>query len=72
MNFYNIGLQNMIKNKLIYKDVDSFVNDYDPAVDPSVYSEHASAAFRIFHSSIQGYLQYVSFSVTRTYMTIMN
>lgn len=34
--------------------------DYSPDVDPSVANDFTAGAFRITHSSIQGYLQCVS------------
>lgn len=49
----------MVKNKLIYPGVHGYVNDYNPHVDPSVLDEHATAAFRHFHTLIRGYLKYV-------------
>ncbi|XP_014244357.1 peroxidase-like [Cimex lectularius] len=50
-----IGTNNMMKYGLLYK-TDKFVNDYRDDVDPSVLNGHATAAFRYFHSSIQGHL----------------
>lgn len=47
----------MVKNKLIYPDAHGYVDDYNPAVDPTVLNEHATAAFRHFHTLIRGYLQ---------------
>lgn len=53
-----LGTENMLKNRLIYKTTaGSYVNDYDPTVDPSVLNEHATAAFRYFHSQIEGRLE---------------
>lgn len=49
----------MVKNKLIYPGAHGYVNDYNPGVDPSVLDEHATAAFRHFHTLIRGYLKYV-------------
>lgn len=51
-----IGLENSIRNKIIY-NTNSFVNDYQPQVNPTVLNEHATAAFRYFHSLIAGYLE---------------
>lgn len=52
----------MLKNRLIYKTKPgSYVNDYDPTIDPSVLNSHATAAFRYFHSQIEGRLEYVQF-----------
>lgn len=49
----------MVKNRLIYPGAKDYVNDYNPKVDPSILDEHATAAFRHFHTLIRGYLQYV-------------
>lgn len=48
----------MLNRKLIY-DTEEFVNDYNPNVNPSVINESATAAFRIFHSTIQGFFRSV-------------
>lgn len=53
-----LGVENSLKNKIIY-DTTGYVNDYDPNVDPRVINEHATAAFRFFHSLIAGYLELV-------------
>ncbi|CAG9762423.1 unnamed protein product [Ceutorhynchus assimilis] len=50
-----IGEDNMKKHKLIYTSKDH-VNDYDPTIDPSIINEHAAAAFRYFHTLINGQL----------------
>ncbi|XP_047998501.1 peroxidase-like isoform X2 [Leguminivora glycinivorella] len=65
INYYEylpifLGHENMIKNKLIYPGVQGYVNDYNHNVDPSVLDEHATAAFRHFHTLIRGYLQLIS------------
>lgn len=53
-----LGANNMLKNRLIYKtEPGSYVNDYDPTIDPSVLNSHATAAFRYFHSQIEGRLE---------------
>ncbi|RVE53586.1 hypothetical protein evm_001727 [Chilo suppressalis] len=62
INYYEylpilLGHDNMIKNKLIYPGVHGYVNDYNPNVDPSVLDEHATAAFRHFHTLIRGFLK---------------
>lgn len=51
-----IGLENSLKNKIIYQS-HGYVNDYDASVDPTVLNEHATAAFRFFHSLIAGKLE---------------
>lgn len=54
-----LGRENMLKNRLIYQTTKgSFVNDYNPNIDPSVLNSHATAAFRYFHSQIEGRLEY--------------
>lgn len=53
-----LGRENMLKNRLIYQTTKgSFVNDYNPNIDPSVLNSHATAAFRYFHSQIEGRLE---------------
>lgn len=47
----------MVKNRLIYPGAKGYINDYNPKVDPSVLDEHATAAFRHFHTLIRGYLK---------------
>ncbi|XP_063908767.1 peroxidase [Zophobas morio] len=54
-----IGVENSFKNKIIYK-TNSFVDDYEEDVDPTVLNEHATAAFRYFHSLIAGHLDLVN------------
>lgn len=51
-----LGTDNMIKYGLLYK-TNGYTNDYKENVDPSVINAHAHAAFRYFHSSIQGQFQ---------------
>lgn len=53
-----LGNENMLKNRLIFKTQSgSYVNDYNPSIDPSVINSHATAAFRYFHSQIEGRLE---------------
>lgn len=53
-----LGTENMVKNNLIYKTTKgSYVNDYDQSIDPAVLNSHATAAFRYFHSQIEGRLE---------------
>lgn len=53
-----LGRENMLKNRLIYQtSKGSFVNDYNSNIDPSVLNSHATAAFRYFHSQIEGRLE---------------
>lgn len=56
-----LGVQNTLKNRIIYNTKD-FVNDYQSSVNPTVLNEHATAAFRYFHSLIAGHLEYVCWS----------
>ena len=65
INYYEylpifLGFENMVKNKLIYPGAHGYINDYSPDVDPSVLLEHATAAFRHFHTLIRGYLKLIS------------
>ncbi|XP_049871288.1 peroxidase isoform X2 [Pectinophora gossypiella] len=65
INYYEylpifLGIDNMMKNKLIYPGARGYINDYNPNVDPTILDEHATAAFRHFHTLIRGYLQLIS------------
>lgn len=65
INYYEylpilLGYENMVKNKLIYPGIDGYINDYNSNVDPTVLDEHATAAFRHFHTLIRGYLKMIS------------
>lgn len=54
-----LGYTNMVNAKLIYENVDGqYVNDYDDSVNAAVLNEFANAAFRYFHSNIEGKLKY--------------
>ncbi|XP_053970061.1 peroxidase isoform X2 [Anastrepha ludens] len=56
-----LGSENMLKNRLIYKTAsNNFIKDFDSSIDPSVLNEHATAAFRYFHTQIEGRLDLVS------------
>lgn len=53
-----LGTDNMLKNRLIYRvPPNVHVNDFDSSIDPSVLNSHATAAFRYFHSQIEGRLE---------------
>lgn len=47
----------MVNYGLIYPGVEDYVDDYDSNVNAGVLNEHANAAFRHFHSLIQGELK---------------
>lgn len=51
-----IGVENSLKNGIIYQ-AKGFVNDYSESVNPTIINEHATAAFRFFHSLIAGNLE---------------
>ncbi|XP_046398870.1 peroxidase-like [Ischnura elegans] len=55
-----IGWDAAFKNGVLYDNHGDFTNDYDENVDPSVLDAHATAAFRYFHSLIQGYLEEIT------------
>ncbi|EEB11263.1 Peroxidase precursor, putative [Pediculus humanus corporis] len=58
---YASGYKNLVKRGIIYNDNKyGYVDDYDENVDPSVLNEHATAAFRLFHTNIQGFIELVS------------
>lgn len=50
------GKKNMKKYGLLY-ETESYTEDYRPDVDPSALNGYATAAFRYFHSAIQGRLE---------------
>ncbi|XP_072950075.1 peroxidase-like isoform X2 [Epargyreus clarus] len=65
INYYEylpilLGYENMVKNKLIYPGAKGPIKDYNPQVDPSVLDEHATAAFRTFHTLIRGHLELIT------------
>lgn len=51
-----IGLDNSYKNKILWR-TKGWVNDYDPSVNPTILNEHATAAFRFFHTLIAGQME---------------
>ncbi|CAD7092165.1 unnamed protein product [Hermetia illucens] len=56
-----LSAENILKNRLIYPvQGGRYVNDYDLTVEPHVLNSHASAAFRFFHSQIEGRLDLIS------------
>ncbi|KFB47945.1 AGAP013282-PA-like protein [Anopheles sinensis] len=50
--------QNYMLNVGLQYQTTGFSNDYNPNVNPSVINSHTTAAFRFFHSSIQGILKF--------------
>jgi len=54
-----IGAENSLKNNVIYASKDH-IDDYSDTVNPTIINEHATAAFRYFHSAIAGQLDLVS------------
>ncbi|XP_077288395.1 peroxidase-like isoform X2 [Arctopsyche grandis] len=51
-----LGLNNLIKNKIIYKQP-GYINDYNKRLNPHVTNEHAHGANRFFHTHIVGQLK---------------
>ncbi|XP_035901442.1 peroxidase-like [Anopheles stephensi] len=51
-----LGESFMLQHELIYQSR-GHTNDYKSTTDPSVINSHTTAAFRFFHSSIQGTLK---------------
>lgn len=51
-----LGRENTDRNGLTYNTQD-FTYDYKENVDPSVLNDHATAAFRFFHTNIAGFLR---------------
>ncbi|XP_017785895.1 PREDICTED: peroxidase [Nicrophorus vespilloides] len=54
-----IGADNSLKNKILF-NTKNYVDDYSEHVDPTIINEHATAAFRYFHSAIAGHLDLVT------------
>uniref|UniRef100_A0A1Y9H2I9 Peroxidase n=1 Tax=Anopheles dirus TaxID=7168 RepID=A0A1Y9H2I9_9DIPT len=52
-----LGRSFMIEKQLLYQSAGP-TNDYGATIDPSVINSHTTAAFRFFHSSIQGSLKF--------------
>lgn len=53
------GRANLTRYGLIYENtLGRYVNDYNEDAKPVIFNEHATAAFRYFHSNIEGHLQY--------------
>uniref|UniRef100_A0A1B0DME4 Uncharacterized protein n=1 Tax=Phlebotomus papatasi TaxID=29031 RepID=A0A1B0DME4_PHLPP len=62
-----LGQKNMRNNGLIYETTPgSYVNDYDSSIDPRVINAFATAAFRYFHTQIEGRLDLLSEHRART------
>lgn len=55
-----LGEEILLQSGIIWH-TNGFVNDYDDTADPTILNEHATAAFRYFHTLIMGNLQYVFF-----------
>nr|XP_040236822.2 peroxidase-like isoform X2 [Anopheles coluzzii] len=51
-----LGRSYMLEQQLIYP-ASTATNDYSATINPSVINSHTTAAFRFFHSSIQGALK---------------
>lgn len=63
INYYEwlpifLGTKNMMKYGVIYK-TDDYVEDYREDIQPNVLNGHATAAYRYFHSAIQGQLHLI-------------
>ncbi|KAJ8953131.1 hypothetical protein NQ318_017158, partial [Aromia moschata] len=54
-----LGKEYMLQNRIIY-ETDECVDDYNEEVNPSVLNEHATAAFRYYHTQIAGILDVVN------------
>ncbi|KAK6617631.1 hypothetical protein RUM44_005219 [Polyplax serrata] len=55
-----LGYKNLLEHGIIYHSEHAYINDYNQHVDPSVLNEHATAAFRLFHTNIQGFLDLIT------------
>ncbi|XP_070507823.1 peroxidase-like [Chironomus tepperi] len=52
-----LGTQNMLNLGMIkHFSGDEYVNDYDSSAKPATFNEFSNAAFRFFHSQIEGHL----------------
>ncbi|XP_018570827.1 peroxidase-like [Anoplophora glabripennis] len=54
-----LGEDNLVQSGIIWH-TNGYVNDYDDTVDPTVLNEHATAAFRYFHTLIIGNLHLIT------------
>lgn len=53
-----LGDQNMLDKKMIYHySGDEYVNDYNVTMRPENFNEHSNAAYRFFHTQIEGHLE---------------
>lgn len=56
-----LGRERMLEHKMIYdaddRDAEGYVSDYDASVDPAMLNEHSTAAYRYYHTQIEGHLQ---------------
>jgi len=57
-SFLCSGRETTQRNGLTY-NTQGFSYDYNENVDPSVLNDHATAAFRFFHTNIAGFLRWV-------------
>lgn len=57
--FFFLGTENAKAKGITYPNADGFVNDYNPHVNAQTLNEHATAAYRAFHTLIVGFLKYV-------------
>lgn len=56
-----LGRERMLDHGMIYhadsRDTEGYASDYDASVDPASLNEHSTAAFRYFHTQIEGHMQ---------------